>query len=139
MRPHLKQFLKDVARRYEIIIYTDTDIDYSNFVIDYIEEQYDITFAYRLYDEQCVTQNDICMFKCLNILSKGRSLRDLIIVDDRVQNYAFSLRNGVPIKPYDGSNEDNELMHLAKYLRKLAQKDIAKQVEEDFAGCLLNP
>jgi len=128
-----------VAKRYELILYTGTDIDYSNFIADYIEEEYDVEFAYRLYEDQCVIKNSVCMFKYLNILSKGRSLKDIVIVDDRVQNYAFSLRNGIPIKFYDGDNRDKELIYLAKYLRILAEKkDVTKQVEEDFAKCLLN-
>jgi TFIIF-interacting CTD phosphatase-like protein len=44
--------------------------------------------------------------KDLRLLLKGRNLKDIIIVDNRVESYSGHLENGIPIKSYYGENDD---------------------------------
>jgi CTD small phosphatase-like protein 2 len=140
-RLHVKEFLQDLAKRYEIIVYTASDPNYADFVIDYLERKVGKVFSYRLYEEHCITIKNMIMFKCLNLFSKGRNSKDIAIlqlmVDNFVQNFALFLTNGVPIKTYKGEKDD-ELIYLAKYLRELAQEDdIRKKIEGDFETFLV--
>jgi TFIIF-interacting CTD phosphatase-like protein len=40
--------------------------------------------------------------KDLTILTNGRNLKDIIIVDNSVGSYSSNLENGIPIKSYLG-------------------------------------
>ena len=60
--------------------------------------------------------------KDLSILTKGRSLEDIIIVDNNIGSYSSNLDNGIPIKSYFGSPTDSMLKSLSMYLMKL--KDV---------------
>lgn len=129
--------MEDLAKRYEIIIYTASDPDYADFVIDFLEKKVGKTFSYRLYEQQCINIKDRLMFKCLNIFSKGRKSKNIVMVDNMVQNFALFLTNGIPIKAYTGDKKDEELVYLAKHLRILAQEDsIQKRIEQDFEAYL---
>ena len=61
--------------------------------------------------------------KDLSILTNGRSLEDIIIVDNNIGSYSSNLDNGIPIKSYFGSPTDSMLKSLSMYLMKL--KDVA--------------
>ena len=60
--------------------------------------------------------------KDLSILTNGRSLEDIIIVDNNIGSYSSNLDNGIPIKSYFGSPTDSMLKSLSMYLMKL--KDV---------------
>ena len=47
--------------------------------------------------------------KDLNILSGGRDLKDIIIVDNKVGSYSSHLENGIPIKSFMGDPKDDML------------------------------
>jgi TFIIF-interacting CTD phosphatase-like protein len=40
--------------------------------------------------------------KDLIILQSGRSLEDMVIVDNKIESYASNLENGIPITDYLG-------------------------------------
>ena len=137
LRPNLEEFLDDMERRYELIIYTAAEKEYADSIINFIESKKEY-FAYRLYKEQCIGRQDECLFKCLDIFCKNRDVSNIVIVDNTVQNYGLSIRNGIPIKSFRGSSTDEELIYLATYLRMLSQEaDFRNRIKEDFAGYLL--
>ena len=62
-------------------------------------------------------------------------LSRLLIVDNSVSNFIHHLDNGIPIFPFDGSdNEDKELPKLATYLKWLISKgdNMIKENSEYF-------
>lgn len=54
--------------------------------------------------------------KNLDILLKGRDLKNVVIIDNRSENYSHHLRNGIPILDFQGDDEDRALFHLQDYL-----------------------
>ena len=137
LRPYLKEFLEDLRKRYEIIIYTAGDEDYANSILDYIESKFGMHFSYRLYENQCVNSCGSCMFKYLNWLEKGRDMNNIVIVDNTIRNYALSLKNGIPIKSFFGSKNDKELIYLANYLRELyTMENVTDKIKYDFSAYL---
>lgn len=134
----MKEFLEDMQELYELIVYTSADQLYADAVVDYIEKDQQF-FAYRLYQTQCLHKEDKYLFKNLELLCSNRSLSDIIIVDNLVRNYSLSVRNGIPILDYRGDSEDCQLVHLAKYLRCLANEpSMQEAINRDFATFLLN-
>ena len=54
---------------------------------------------------------------------KGIDLSRMLIVDNFVYSFAFHLENGIPMVPFFGDKEDNEMIKLIKYLKGISDKD----------------
>ena len=133
LRPYLKEFLDEVSKEYELIIYTASEPIYADRMINYIEYQKKY-FSYRIYREQCMKLPNK-LLKPLDFLFGSRNITDTIIVDNCVSSFIINIKNGIPIKSYFGRGKDCELLHLAKYLKELShEKDIAKRITNDFAA-----
>lgn len=59
----------------------------------------------------------------MSILLNSRDLKDIIIVDNKIESYSSNLDNGIPISSYLGKNDDKMLKLLRKYLMKLKDKE----------------
>lgn len=60
------------------------------------------------------------MIKDLRIIA-NRNIEDMLIVDNCVGGFANQVRNGIPIFPYEGQNNDKELLLLKDYIQKLTR------------------
>ena len=47
----------------------------------------------------------------------------MIIIDNSVLSFSFQLDNGIPILPYYDNKDDNELLFLKNYLKKICHFD----------------
>jgi len=74
------------------------------------------------------------LIKNLDILLSGRTLSDLIIVDNKSAMYCDHVFNGIPISDYHGEQSDKALIHLKDYLLKriLPAEDVRQVIKEDF-------
>ena len=79
------------------------------------------------------------MIKNLEILLSGRSLSDIIIIDNRSSNYCEHALNGIPITDYHGDLTDTALFELQNYLlRRLPETDDVREViKNDFIDSVL--
>ena len=60
-------------------------------------------------------------------------LKDIIIVDNKIESYSSNLENGIPIISYYGQEGDTMLKKLAKYLLKLKDSsDVRMNILRDF-------
>lgn len=60
-------------------------------------------------------------------------MKDIIIVDNKVESYALQLENGVPIKDYFGDPEDLQLLVLKDYLMALrSTDDVRPKIKSHF-------
>lgn len=112
---------------FELIVYTASDSKYANIVLDAIEKNKKY-FAHRLYSEHCLKEDKKYSFKYLELLCQTRNLKNVIIVDNTVSNFAIYIRNGIPIKDYRCENDDIELIHLANYLTKFVEVDDIREL-----------
>ena len=46
----------------------------------------------------------------------GREIKDIILIDNQVQNFILQQYNGIPIKDFNGDLNDKVLKSLYKYL-----------------------
>ena len=110
IRPYLYDFLRNIKKYYELIIFTAATQDYADPIINAIEkdEKY---FDYRLYRiHTVIIDNDF-----VKDLSKlGRDLNRTIIVDNMKQNYKNQPNNGITIRPFWGKD----------ILKKIAEKNM---------------
>ena len=129
-RPGLFNFLKDVGKKYELVIFTAGTQEYADPIIDIIEKDKKI-FYKRLYRQHTVVINNIFV---KDLTKLGRDLSKIIIVDNMPQNFYLQKENGIFIKNYFGQdNEDKALIDLSPILLKIASKpnnDVRKELKK---------
>ena len=104
VRPFAKEFLINVSKYFEIVIFTASIPKYASPLLDILDK--DKNIKHRLYREQCTFINGLYI-KDLKRLN--RPLKDLIIVDNSPLAYAFNEENGLPIKTWYDDYTDREL------------------------------
>ena len=117
IRPYLYDFLSNVKKYYELVVFTAATQDYADPIIDAIEEKGKF-FDYRLYRvHTSIINNDF-----VKDLSKlGRNLSNVIIVDNMPQNYQLQPNNGINIRPFWGKDQnDMALKDLIDILLNIA-------------------
>ena len=129
IRPGINEFLEEIGKYYELIVFTTATQDYADLLIDAVEED-KIYFDHRLYREHAVIiDNDFV--KDLNRI--GRPLEKIIIVDNMPQNFRLQKENGIMIKAYWGEdNLDTALSDLIPILVNIAKEggDVRKGLEK---------
>jgi len=124
-RPGLISFLNTLKPIYELISFTSESKEYSQQIIQQIEENRKY-FDYNLYREH----NTLIGSDLVKDISKiGRDLKRIIIVDKSSDNIKSTPQNGILIKPYYGESdkEDTVLFELKKLLvlfHKMGYEDL---------------
>lgn len=77
--------------------------------------------------------------KNINILLGNRNIKDIIVVDNKVQGFAYNITNGIYIPPYEGPptdknpTQDNFFMYLFDYLKDFNDiEDVRKKIQREF-------
>ena len=125
-RPFLFEFLEEIGKYYEIILFTTAIQSYANSIINAIEygRKY---FDYVFYRQHCIIiGNDFV--KDINRI--GRPLDSTIIVDNMPQNFKLQKENGIVIKSFWGQDsEDGALFNLIPILVEIARSEGDVRIE----------
>ena len=125
VRPYAEDFLKNISKYFEIIIFTASISKYASPLLDILDKEKNIKF--RLFRDHCTFINGI-FIKDLKRLN--RDLKDVIIVDNSPLAYAFDTGNGLPIKTWYEDPDDIELMKIEPLLIFLSKtKDVRKYID----------
>ena len=127
VRPFAKQFLINLSKYFELVIFTASISKYASPLLDILDVERKI--KYRLYREHCTFLNGIYI-KDLKRLN--RALKDLIIVDNSPLAYIFNEENGLPIKTWYDDPKDNELMKILPLLIFLSSVDDVRKYIHHF-------
>jgi len=128
-RPYCTEFLKEMSNYYEIMVFTASHEYYANAVMDYIDPKKEY-IQHRLTRKHCETLG-MNLVKDLRILN--RDLKDVILVDNLASSYAVNLENGIPIIPFTTNSDDQELMKLAEFLKKIHKSgDVRSSIDGYF-------
>ena len=104
IRPGAIDFIKKVAKLYEVIIFTASISKYALPLIDILDS--DKNIQYKLTREHCTFLNGIYIKELKKL---NRDLNDLIILDNSPLAYSFDIDNGLPVKAWYEDKNDNEL------------------------------
>ena len=115
IRPGVQEFLENMSKLYEIIIFTASVSKYAAPLLDILDPKKFCNF--RLYREHCTSINS-CFVKELRRL--GRDLKNIIIVDNSPMSYALNPENGLPIPTWFDDKNDRELYNLSSVLEFLS-------------------
>jgi CTD small phosphatase-like protein 2 len=118
IRPYAEEFIENLYKHFEIVIFTAAMKDYADFVLD----RFDLNkrIDYRLYREH-TNQIDGVNIKDLSRL--GRDMKRMIIIDNVEGNFKYQPQNGYHIKNFEGEEDDEELMYLQKELINMINHD----------------
>ena len=111
------------------MVFSSSSKEITNKIVDYLERDGDL-FSFRLYREACYMTDSSLFIKDLRIIN--RPLDRMVLVDDATYAFGFQVENGVPIIPFTGNKEDNELILLSQYLDHIALSKDFRQVNRDF-------
>ena len=123
-RPFARECLEVANEFYEVIVFTAGIREYADPVLDSLDPT-GCLIQHRFYREHCCrvqSAGEHIYVKDLRVLG-GRNLKDILIVDNSLQSFAFQLNNGVPIADFTIDKNDRELLTLARYIRRVAQYD----------------
>jgi Dullard-like phosphatase family protein len=141
VRPGIFEFLENVGKYYEIIIFTAATQDYADLLIDAIEDN-KIYFDYRLYRQHTIIiENDFVK----DLTRLGRPIDKIIIVDNMPQNFRLQKENGINIRAFWGEDPyDTALFELMPILVNIAKeggdvrKSLAKYRDEIVKNVTMN-
>ena len=119
IRPGTEDFLIDLSKYYEIVIFTAALQKYADLVINSIDPNNVI--SYRLYRQHTISVGNS---NVKDLTKLGRDLRYVIIVDNCLENFVLQSRNGLKIIDFEGNEFDDELEYLKEDLIKLAKMNI---------------
>ena len=117
IRPGSRHFLEEMAKFYEIIIFTAALQDYADWVLDQLDPNH-TNIKYRLYREHTQARG-VLFLKDLTKL--GRDLKKLIIIDNVSENFALQPENGIFIKTWIDDIEDDWLFKLIPLLKAIVE------------------
>ena len=135
IRPGAKYFLEETSKIFEVVIFTASLSKYADPLIDQLDESN--WWTYRLYREHWTTLNSMIFIKDLVFLD--RDLKNVIIIDNSPNSYAFQQENALPISSWYGNSgkftptialgvTDTSLYQLLPILHELSKVDDVRTV-----------
>jgi Dullard-like phosphatase family protein len=111
LRPGAQNFIKEMAKYYEVVIFTAAQKDYADFILDRMDTEGSI--SHRLYRNNCSYCDNVYQ-KDLSKLD--RDLSKTMIVDNNPDNFQLQPENGIYIRSWYNDPDDEALTRLAPLL-----------------------
>ena len=131
VRPGVKEFLKEMIKYFEIVIFTSSPKSYADNILDKIDINNEF-FYYRLYRKHVIYENGNSIKK-LDMI--GRDLKKVIFVDNLKSNAKYNPDNLYHIKTWTNDLLDNQLIILKNKLKDIATSG---QYDDDIRKGLSN-
>ncbi|ODN94660.1 hypothetical protein L198_04801 [Cryptococcus wingfieldii CBS 7118] len=122
-RPGVDRFLTEMAKYYEVVVFTASLSKYADPVLDMLDPTGLV--AHRLFRESCYNHKGNYV-KDLSQL--GRDIHTSIIIDNSPASYIFHPNNAVPVSTWFSDPHDSELTDLVPFLADLAGVDDVRGV-----------
>jgi CTD small phosphatase-like protein 2 len=120
IRPGTKEFLSELSKYYEIVIFTASIKDYADTILNLIDKDKK-WIRHRLYRKHTTVLKNTY----LKDLSKlGRDLNKVIIIDNAYDNFKLQSDNGIFINTWIDDKKDTALFDLIPILREIVVKKV---------------
>ena len=113
LRPGVIDFLEEISKLYEIIIFTSSPKSYADPLLNKIDND-NKYFSHRLYKEHVIFEKGKSV-KNLNLI--GRDLNKIIFVDNMKCNAKYNLKNLYLISSWTQNINDEELINIINLKR----------------------
>jgi RNA polymerase II subunit A small phosphatase-like protein len=117
-RPGVDEFLVEMAKHYEIVLYTASLHKYADPLLDLLDPHQ--TIRYRLFRESCVFYEGTYV-KDLSLLN--RDLSQTIIIDNSPASYIFHPENAIGCESFIDDRADRELIQIGSFLKGIKNVD----------------
>ena len=132
IRPGIYEFLDYASENFDLVVFTASDQDYADTIINYIEKDKKY-FKMRLYRNECIYIEPGLYIKDLRIFSGYKNMEDIIILDNSLFSFANQLNNGILITSFFNDKNDTFLNSVKDYLDYIKdERDIRKINKESF-------
>ena len=134
IRPYCFQFLEEMSRIFEIIIFTAALKDYADSILDILDPNKKL-INYRLYRQHTSISG---VTFCKDLSKIGRNLGRTLIVDNLADNFKLQPNNGIHIWTWIDDMKDTQLNDLGIILKDLVSKQpldirpIIKKMNDDI-------
>ena len=118
IRPYCLQFLEEMGKIFEIVIFTAALKDYADSILDVLDPN-KILINYRLYRHHTSLSG---ITFCKDLSKIGRDLSRVLIVDNLADNFKLQPNNGIQIYTWIDDMKDTQLNDLGKMLKILIAK-----------------
>jgi len=136
LRPFLKEFLQEVSKHFEIVIFTASMLTYADPVIDLMLHAAGVESIpedHRLFRESCEYDPETGSFR-KDLMALGRDLKQVIIVDNSPTAYSRNPYNAIPIPTWIDDENDRCLLDVLSILKTLIPvpdvRTVLKQLKE---------
>jgi RNA polymerase II subunit A small phosphatase-like protein len=134
-RPHVGEFLQAASQWYQLAVWSSATSDYVEAIVQRIQPQ-NLNWQFvwgrdrctRRYDMEYMEEGYVKDLKKAKRL--GFTLERILFVDDTPSKLARNYGNAIYIKPFEGPLEDEELLHLAKYLETIRHVEDFRKMEK---------
>lgn len=133
-RPHVHRFIAHVLGRFQVGVWTASGEQYAAQVVERLFPRDGLEFVWS--SQRCTTTRDWStgeyqtIKKIEKLKARGYRLESIIAIDDTPAKYARSFGNLVAVREFTGEQEDDELLHLMRYLDHLAGVPNVRAVEK---------
>ncbi|KAL0476567.1 hypothetical protein AKO1_006059 [Acrasis kona] len=125
-RPFVDDFMLEMSRFYEIVVFTASLSKYANPLLDQLDKHNVISA--RLFREHC-TYIDNCYIKDLARL--GRDISQSLIIDNSPTCYALQPQNAMAVSSWYDDPKDTQLQQMIPWLVKMSgQDDVYETLQE---------
>ncbi len=132
IRPFAQELIQKMSSKFELVVFSAADDAYVRAVVGLLDP--DRKYVSRVLTKtSCIAVKQGQLVKDLRIFA-DRSLSEILMVDDNIYSYAFQLGNGIPVTPYAGEDDDNELYYLMGYLDELCEEQEPLHVNTQKIG-----
>lgn len=121
LRPHFGQFLRSVAGRFEIVVFTASQEVYADTLLHLLDPKGEL-IEHRLFRDSCVNVGGnyvkgiaslsagacggVSCIGAADLSVLGRDLKRMVIVDNSPQTFGYQLDNGIPIESWFDDSAD---------------------------------
>ena len=121
VRPHLATFLATIKDLYSVYIFTAANKSYATAILNDLKRSYGDVFKGLLWRENCTGMKaqkggKKMLIKDIRIIT-GCSEKDILVVDDYPWTYCLNPENALRVTPFEGNQQDRELLALAEELK----------------------
>jgi RNA polymerase II subunit A small phosphatase-like protein len=134
LRPHLEMFLPQVSEWYQLAVWTSASPDYAGPLVESIFPPNQLRFVWtrerctRVYNSD--RQERYWVKDLKKVRRQGYELERTLVLDDSPEKLERHYGNWVPIKPYYGEPDDNELPQLLPFLYFLSRQEKVRSLEK---------
>ena len=135
LRPHLSEFLNLCVGRFDVAVWTASSQDYAEAVVERLFGSID-TLAFLWARRRCTRRYDWEMHEqywvkdLKKVRLKGYPLERVLVVDDTPRKHERNYGNLVHVQKYTGELDDDELLHLGRYLVALDEVENVRTIEK---------